>query len=80
MTEIMVFDILYKNGTERHYETVITEENYEDIKKVQDTIRDSFYNNNGGYVSIGNNSDYGVYVRLSEVAEIKFTVIESEED
>lgn len=76
----MAFDILYKNGTERHYEVDITEENYEDIKKVQDEIRDSFYKDKGGYATIGNGKDYGVYIRLSEVAEIKFTVIESEED
>lgn len=70
--------ILYKNGVEKEYRIPITEDNYSHIKNVQDSIKESFENDYGGYITIGDGDNYGTFVKLDEVVEVKFEVVKEE--
>lgn len=74
---VMEYEFTYKNGNKETIKQTITEDDLTGMQEVNQTIKESFASDSGGYISIGDEAEGRHVIRLSQVMKVKVKVKEA---
>lgn len=68
----ITYSVLYKNGCEDTIRQLITDDNFDRIQKVNETIQTALKENLDGHVTIGDEGTDITSIKLSEVVRVNY--------
>lgn len=71
------FSILYKNGCVDEIIQEITEKNSDKVNNLIKDIKTNFRDDINGFVSFGDGSTSGYFIRLADISRVKTEIIET---
>ena len=73
------YRILYRNGHNDCIYVEATEDNIKSLEDFSEAIRDGFKKDVSGILTLGDESMYGSFIRLSDVVRVSIRVMEEDE-